>query len=374
MRPRPPRKEPLTVKKPDQKVDLISLEKHELRKLVQQLGAEPYRATQVFGWLHARLATSFSDMTNIPIRLRKALEVSSRIGSISRTATQTSPADDAVKFLFSTGDGTEFESVMMGSGRKFTFCLSSQIGCMLGCVFCATGKMGFVRDLSPGEMVAQFLALRRELAPEVERVNIVMMGMGEPLLNYSNTTKALRILCDQQGSNVGKRRITISTAGIVPAIRKLAEEKAPWGLAISLNAAHDELRNKLMPINRTYPIREVLKAARGFAARTRRRLTLEYVLMSGVNDSRREALRLAALASELPCKVNVIPYNPVPGAEFRSPSEEEIESFLELLYPRCPAVTVRRSKGSEILAACGQLARPRSGRDGIGCGRADFVV
>ena len=337
-------------------IELLSLEKNDLRKLLIDWEIESYRAQQIFRWIYARSVTEPAVMKNLPIKLRKLLVERTRIGTIRVTAKQSSSDNDAVKFAFSATDGSEFEAVLMENGRRATLCLSTQVGCKLGCLFCATGSMGFTRNLSAGEIVAQYLFLKQAVRQTDARINIVVMGMGEPLLNYANTAKALRILTDEAGANIGNRRITVSTAGVVPAIEGMIQEQAPWRLAISLNAANNELRDQLMPLNRVYPIEQLIDGAHRFARKTRRRVTLEYVLIRGINDSRQDAKQLAKLASQLPCKVNVIPFNPCPGIPYEAPSDAAVEVFVAALYPRCPAVTVRRSKGSTILAACGQLA------------------
>jgi 23S rRNA (adenine2503-C2)-methyltransferase len=350
-------KESGVTKKLSSRPDLLSLDRDEMRGLLTVWKVKPYRAQQLFGWIYGRCVTDLSEMKNLPAGLRDKLKENLDLGTVEIAGKQVSPERDAVKFVFVAADGREFEAVLMGTEKRATLCLSTQIGCKLDCRFCATGRMGFVRDLSAGEIVAQYIFLRRELTAANPRINIVVMGMGEPMLNWHHTAKALRLLTDEAGANIGKRRITVSTAGIVPVIRRLAEDRSPWSLAISLNAASDESRNRLMPINRQYPIKQLVAAAHMYARRTRRRVTIEYVLIKDVNDSRNDALQLARLASQLPCKVNVIPYNAFPGASYESPSESVLERFTKVLYPRCPAVTVRRSKGASILAACGQLAR-----------------
>jgi 23S rRNA (adenine2503-C2)-methyltransferase len=252
-------------------------------------------------------------------------------------------------------DGRVVECVSMHTDRRLTFCLSSQVGCALKCAFCATGLMGLERNLAAEEIVTQVLVMGDYHQWNDDRFNIVLMGMGEPLVNLPAVLSAIRILHDGHGLNLGLRRITVSTSGIVPQIRALAAARMPLGLAVSLHATTDELRDQLIPVNRRWPIHELLEAARDYGRESGRRVTLEYTLISGVNDSMEDADRLARFARELPSKINLIPYNPVPGLAFQRPTPEAVERFAERLYPRAPAVTVRNTLGGEIWAACGQL-------------------
>ena len=247
----------------------------------------------------------------------------------------------------------------MRAERGLTFCLSSQVGCALRCPFCATGLMGLERNLQADEIVAQVMVMGAFHRWEDEGFNLVLMGMGEPLANYEAVLEAIRILHDPQGLNVGARRITVSTAGLVPQIERLAGEDLALGLALSLHATTDELRDTLVPVNRRWPLAQLLPAVQAYGLRTGRRVSLEYTLLAGVNDSPEDADRLAAIARDLPSKINLIPYNPVPGLPYRRPTPEAVQAFAERLYPRAPAVTVRHTQGGEIGAACGQLRRGR---------------
>jgi 23S rRNA (adenine2503-C2)-methyltransferase len=252
-------------------------------------------------------------------------------------------------------DGARVESVSMRTPKRLTFCVSSQVGCALKCSFCATGLMGLKRNLKADEIVAQVMAMGDHHGWQDDRFNIVYMGMGEPLANLKAVSESIRILHDERGLNLGARRVTVSTSGLVPQIEELAKLDLQIGLAISLHATTDELRDELVPVNKRWPIRRLLDAAKDYSRTVGRRVTLEYTLLAGVNDSLDDADRLAAFARELPSKVNLIPYNPVPGLDWKRPSPEAVEAFAERLYPHAPAVTVRQTQGGDIWAACGQL-------------------
>jgi 23S rRNA (adenine2503-C2)-methyltransferase len=243
----------------------------------------------------------------------------------------------------------------MRTERRLTMCVSSQVGCALKCAFCATGLMGLKRNLRPDEIVAQVLHMGDLEGWPDERFNIVFMGMGEPLANLPNVLAAIRILHDARGLNMGARRITVSTSGLVPQIRELAAAGMQLGLALSLHATTDELRDELVPVNKRWPLREVLQAAREYGRTVGRRTTLEYTLIGGVNDRPEDADRLAAIARDMPSKINLIPYNPVPGLPWKRPNPAAVEAFAGRLFPQAPAVTVRNTMGGEIWAACGQL-------------------
>jgi 23S rRNA (adenine2503-C2)-methyltransferase len=262
---------------------------------------------------------------------------------------------DTHKFVLALEDGARVECVSMRTERRLTLCLSSQVGCALRCAFCATGLMGLRRHLRPEEIVAQVIAMGDFHGWEDERFNLVFMGMGEPLHNYRGTMEAVRILHDRRGLNIGARRITISTSGLVRPMRDLAREGLALGLALSLHATTDADRSRLMPVNRRWPLADVLAAAAEYGRATGRRVTLEYTLIAGVNDREEDAERLARFARELPSKINLIPYNPVPGLDWKRPTPDAVEAFARSLFPRAPAVMVRNTLGGEIWAACGQL-------------------
>jgi 23S rRNA (adenine2503-C2)-methyltransferase len=295
-------------------------------------------------------------MTNLPRALRLRLAEEFRIGSLVECARRETPDRATRKIGFSIPGGGVIESVYMTTPRRVTFCLSSQHGCGFACRFCATGRMGRGRNLTAGEIVEQALRLRRELPPGPAEFNIVLMGMGEPLENYDQVTRALWLLTDPSGMAVPQRRITLSTVGLPPQIHRLADDGWRVRLAISLHSADDAQRTKLMPVNRTFPLEQLIRAVRYHADRTGLRATFEYILIEDINDSVADAARLVRLTAQLPCKINLIPYNPIGPGRFRRPSPERIERFLEHLKPRVAAATVRYSQGVDIGAACGQLA------------------
>lgn len=345
----------------------------ELEAFFLSLGVKSYRARQIWSWIYQKRVSDFASMTDLSKELRARLEDLASIGSLTINRLTTSRKDGAVKFLFRTEDGLEVESVLIPDARRTTVCISTQVGCSLRCRFCATGQMGLQRDLAGWEIVEQVLAAEDHLAPGTEgrgadRIsNVVLMGMGEPLMNYEQTLRAVRVINDDHALRIGARKITISTAGIVPGIERLAVEGLQVKLAISLNAATDELRSWLMPINRRYPLSALMAAARDFAATTGKRITFEYVLIDRVNDSRTDARHLTELVRDIPCKVNLIPFNPHPATGFRPPPPPRIEDFRQHLLPRFPAVTIRASRGCDIGAACGQLCtRPPAAPPGSG--------
>jgi 23S rRNA (adenine2503-C2)-methyltransferase len=350
----------------DDRADLLGLPLDTLERLLLSLGEKPYRGRQIAEWIYARGARDIAAMSNLPHALRAKLAEGHRVGSLREVARRETPDRRTRKIGLAIPGGGVVESVFMSTPRRFTFCLSSQHGCGFACRFCATGRMGRGRNLTAGEILEQALRLRRELPPGVTDFNVVMMGMGEPLENYEAVLRALSILSDAPPSGVGlpAKRITISTVGLVPQIERLAHERHRYRLAISLHAATDELRSKLMPVNRTFPLEALIRAVGHHVERTGRRVTFEYILIEEINDNVRDAAKLVRLVGQLPCKINLIPYNPIGPGRFRRPSEERIRRFAEFLTPRVSAVTVRYSQGVEIGAACGQLAgaaeeRPR---------------
>ena len=318
-------------------------------------GIPAYRSDQIYGWVYQKHHRSAERMTNLPSRLREDLSAVCDL-KLPRTAAVLGTKDQLThKFVLELDGGARVECVSMRTERRLTFCLSSQVGCALKCAFCATGLMGLERNLRAEEIVAQVVIMGDFHEWRDDRFNLVFMGMGEPLANYGPVVEAIRILHDPRGLNLGARRITVSTSGVVPQIQRLADERLPLGLAVSLHATTDALRDQLVPINKRWPLAELVPAAREYGRRTGRRVTLEYTLLGGVNDGPEDAARLAALARELPSKINLIPYNPVPGLSWRQPTPEAVEAFARRLHPIAPAVTVRNTLGGEIWAACGQL-------------------
>jgi 23S rRNA (adenine2503-C2)-methyltransferase len=340
--------------------ELRGLSRASLEALVGALGERPFRARQLFRWLHQKGAASLDDMTDVPRALREALAARARLTTLERAGEQRS-LDGTIKWTWRTRDGKLVESVYMPEPDRRTLCVSTQVGCAVGCTFCLTGTMGLARNLEAGEIVDQVHRANRRLvelgaAPGPRPVtNLVFMGMGEPLANYASLTAALGLLLAEDGPQFSQRHVTVSTSGVVPMIRRLGEE-TPVRLAVSLNATTDAQRDVLMPINRRWPIGELLAACREFPTRNGRRITFEYVLLGGVNDTPEDARRLAQLVRGIPAKVNLIPYNANPGLPYHAPSAERVVEFQEALAARHLTVVVRKPRGRDIAAACGQLA------------------
>jgi 23S rRNA (adenine2503-C2)-methyltransferase len=327
--------------------------------VTQELRVEPYRAVQIYRWIHQRGATEFDQMTDLSKSLRETLKVRGTLTPLAKDLEQHS-SDGTIKYRFRTEDGKFIESVYMPSDDRKTLCVSTQAGCAMGCTFCMTATLGLIRNLSAGEIVAQVNFLNRELARDLglERrplSNLVFMGMGEPLHNFENLKTALHILQSEDGPNFSHRHITVSTVGMVPMIERFGRE-TEVKLAISLNATTDEQRSRLMPINRKWNIQDLLDACRRFPLRQGRRITFEYVLMKGVNDSDEDAHRLVGLLRGIPAKVNLIPYNEGPGLGFQTTGEARAEEFRAILADGQVAAFVRKNRGRDIAAACGQLA------------------
>jgi 23S rRNA (adenine2503-C2)-methyltransferase len=326
----------------------------ELEAMLEERGQPAYRAKQVWQWLYQKRADSFAKMTNIAAPLRRQLDEEFSISRL-RVVRRAEARDGTVKFLFALADGHTIESVLIPETERLTLCISTQAGCGFGCAFCATALLGLKRNLRASEIVDQVLEASRTLADDRRMTHVVLMGMGEPLANYGETLRALEVLTDTNwGVGISPRRITLSTVGLVPQIRRLMEE-SKVNLAISLHAPTDELRGKLMPVNRKYPLRELMECCRSLPIPRRKRITFEYVLLRGVNDSVEDARQLAALLHGIRCKINVIPFNPHPGSAFQRPRDSEIERFQNTLQAQGLQVNVRRPRGDDIQAACGQL-------------------
>lgn len=335
---------------------LTGLLPEEISALVPGL-KEKYRGTQMFRWIHEHCAVSFDEMTNLPKVFREEIRDKFTIGALKTVTVQSSEDGSTDKYLFECADGQRIESVVIRDEDRTTLCVSSQVGCKMGCAFCRTGGMGFIRDLSTGEIVDQLLNVRRNLRMQSEEVtNIVFMGMGEPMDNYDSVLKAIKIINMETGLNIGQRKITVSTCGLVPGIFRLGHEFKRIGLAISLNATDDNLRSGLMPINRKYNVNEVLEAAREYVRITKRRVTFEYILIEGVNDSPAHAEKLRKFAAKIPSKVNLIAFNEFEGSPLKRPSERAMETFQKIMIDGNVTALFRKSKGTDILAACGQLA------------------
>jgi 23S rRNA (adenine2503-C2)-methyltransferase len=336
------------------RIDLAELERPELERTLEELGHERYRARQIYRWIHRRSATSFERMTDLSRDLRSELERRFAIAT-PRIAHRDVSIDGTTKFLLSLADGRHIESVFIPDTPSQTFCISTQVGCAMRCAFCLTGKMGMVRNLTAGEIVGQVRVLARELDLADSPFNIVLMGMGEPLHNYDATMKALRMLADEQGFGLSPGRVTLSTVGVLPALDRLATEPFMPNLAISLHATTEDDRDRLVPVNRKYGLADLVEACKRFPVKRRDRITFEYVLLAGVNDSIADARRLVRLLNGIRAKVNLIPLNEAPGIEFERPSDERVDAFARTLAERGLIVSVRKSRGRDIRAACGQL-------------------
>ncbi|NOZ14093.1 MAG: 23S rRNA (adenine(2503)-C(2))-methyltransferase RlmN [Acidobacteria bacterium] len=336
---------------------LTDLTPAEVQERLTAQGLPAFRSKQILNWIYGKTVTDFREMTNLSKPLREELAEKWRISSLKELK-QNKASDGTTKFGFALYDGSIIESVRipMETGKQ-TFCISSQAGCAMGCKFCSTARMGLIRNLSPSEIVCQALHLRRSAGLNEKQVfNIVFMGMGEPLANTDNVLKAINILTDKDGMNLSRRRITVSTCGIVNGIRRLAREPRPPRLAISLNAADDETRRKIMPITEGNPLDELLDQLKRYPLPPRERFTFEYVLIGGVNDRDEDAAKLPRLLNKLRYKINLIPFNPFPGSGFLPPDPARIEAFQQILFSKNITATLRKSKGCEIQGACGQLA------------------
>jgi 23S rRNA (adenine2503-C2)-methyltransferase len=345
-----------------------------LKGLLASWGEPSYRAAQIWGWLYRSLATDFEEMTNLPKELRERLAEATLVETMKPLEERVSADGLTRKVLFALQDNQTIESVLMHYEQRHTACISTQVGCPLGCVFCATGQSGFVRNLTAGEIMEQVLYFARQLREGMSNelrvtrkvgpslvpcysslTNLVFMGMGEPLANYEATWQAIETLTHDQGFNLGARRITISTVGLVPGIQRLAEEGLQIGLAISLHAPTDELRDRLIPINHRYPLAQLMAACRHYLERTERRISFEYALIHGINDSVERARQLAQLLDGLRCHVNLIPLNPVPESPYQPSPRDRILAFQTELNRLKVPNTLRVERGTDIQAGCGQL-------------------
>jgi len=344
----------------DTKADIKSLQFDELEKLVERLGEPRYRARQIADWLYQKRVQSFEEMTDLPGGFRVRLAEEFAFGKLNIVRVLGS-RDTTRKFLFRLADESLIETVLIPASPALygsrsdrrTVCVSTQVGCAYGCKFCASGLEGFSRNLQPNEIVDQIIAIERETGEKID--NIVFMGMGEPLANLDNVMRAIRIINAPWGLGTGARHITVSTSGLAPQIRKLADEKLQIRLAISLHGATDEVRNQIMPINRRYNLETLLAACDYYVSNKKQRLTFEYILIENVNDTPEQAKRLGRIARRLGAKVNLIPYNTVHGLPWSRPSPEQQELFLSIVRQNEVAATLRREKGHDIDAACGQL-------------------
>jgi len=334
--------------------DIASMDLQELEAALQAGGHPAYHARQIYAWIYRKGVTDFEQMTDLSRQLRAELASTFRISTPVVLEKEVSE-DGTVKFLLELEDRRRIESVFIPDTPSQTFCVSTQVGCAMKCGFCLTGKMGLLRNLTAGEISGQVRVLARELGLLATKFNIVLMGMGEPLHNYDNTMKALRMLNDEHGLAVSPRRVTLSTVGVLPALERLAGEPLMPNLAISLHATTEDQREALVPVNRKYGLIEILDAARRFPLKRRNRITFEYVLLNGVNDTPEDARRLVRLLGNIRCKVNLIPLNEAAGIGFSRPSDARVDKFARALSNAGVIVSVRKSRGRDIRAACGQL-------------------
>lgn len=337
------------------KKDIRSLNIIELSALIETLGEKKFRATQVYDWIHNKCVESFDEMLNIPKSLKEKLLKDYTIYGLEIARMQESKEDGTRKYLFKLHDGEYVESVYMKYQHGNSVCVSSQVGCRMGCSFCASTLDGLVRNLEPGEILGQIYEIQKDTQSRVS--NVVIMGSGEPFDNYDNVVKFMRLLSDERGLNISGRNITVSTCGIVENIKRFADEELSATLAISLHASNDEKRKKIMPIANKYTIGEIIEACKYFFDKTGRRLTFEYSLIAGVNDSEQEADELSKLLHGLNCHVNLIPVNPVKETGYESPSKKAALAFKNKLEKNRINVTIRREMGRDIDGACGQLRR-----------------
>lgn len=350
-----------------QKVNLKDLSLQEMEGLIESLKEKPYRARQIYEWVFQKDVSDIGEMTNLSIGLRNKLSELAYIPRLS-IADKRISSDGTSKYLFvlpplhppltkggSGGvseDGNSIESVLIPDEDRLTLCISTQLGCKLNCTFCLTGKGGFIRNLSHYEIIEQILSVKRE---GHNITNVVLMGMGEPLDNYDAVIKSIKTMISPHGLKIPARRITLSTSGLIPEIKKLAKENLKINLAISLNASDNETRDKIMPVNKKYPIEELLKALKEYPLPPNRRITFEYVMIKRLNDSIEDAKRLSNIFKNIKCKINLIPFNSFEGSDYETPDYKNVEEFQNLLISRHYTVIIRKSKGADIYAACGQL-------------------
>ncbi len=344
----------------DSPVNLLGLDRNGLRQFIDVLGEHSYRGDQLLQWMHQHGVIDFEEMTNLSKRMRNRLREVACI-ALPEVGHEQRSADGTIKWLIRLHDGNGIETVYIPEPDRGTLCISSQVGCALNCDFCATARQGYNRNLDAAEIIAQLWLARSMLGDRIEDgrrtiTNVVMMGMGEPLLNFKNVVTAMELMLDDFGYGLSRRRVTLSTAGVVPGIDRL-RGRCPVSLAVSLHAANDPLRDQLVPLNKKYPIEDLLAACRRYIADApRARVTFEYAMLDGINDSPKQAQELAACLADVPAKVNLIPFNPFPGTSYRRSSATAIERFREILSNNGLLTVTRRTRGGDIAAACGQLS------------------
>ena len=348
-------------------IRLKNLTLPQLEDFAVSIGERKFRAKQFFKWMYQKRLNDFSDMTNMPKNLRASLSERACIDKLTTRRILESSHGDAVKFGFELIHSDYIaESVLLIDGDRRTACISNQLGCGLGCTFCETGKLGFIRNLTLEEIIGQLVGINDYLSERGDRLvtNIVFMGMGEALSNYDNFMSALSIIMHEDGFNIGARRITVSTAGVIPSIERLMREDLTIGLAISLNAWNDDLRNEMMPINRKYPIKSLIDIAKRYYGKTGRRVTFEYVLIEGKTDTDEAVDALHKLLGGFPCKINLIPINPVNNVDnINTPADQQVDNFAAKLHNRGLSATIRRSRGQDIMGACGQLTASQKNKN-----------
>jgi 23S rRNA (adenine2503-C2)-methyltransferase len=350
-----------------EKISIKHLTFDELKTKLGNMGLKGYRAGQITSWIYQHYAISFEEMTNIAKAERDRLAAAFSLTALPLLQAERS-SDGTRKFLFGLEDSHTIESVLIPDDDRKTLCISSQVGCQQACRFCLTGQGGFMRNLLFFEIADQVLEVSRILKDEGARgiTNIVLMGMGEPLANFDEVIKAIRVITSDRALGFSGRRLTLSTDGLVPEMEALGRADVKVNLAVSLNATTDETRDRIMPVNRRYPLKDLLAACRRFPLEPRRRITFEYVLLKGVNDSEDDALRLTRLLKGIKCKVNLIPFNPFPGSDFKRPDDAAVKLFQKILQDRHYTALVRESRGRDISAACGQLRERAATEDGTG--------
>ncbi len=331
--------------------DLKNFNLKELKNIIKELKFEEFRAKQIFDWIYKKKVLNINYMKNIPLKLKDELIKKYTLSSLNIIKIQKSK-DGTQKILFELLDKNKIESVLIPDNERITLCVSTQAGCGCNCSFCATGKLGFKRNLNAAEIIEEFI--RASFIKKID--NIVFMGMGEPLLNWQNVKKVIGILSDKDGLNFSQTRMTVSTVGIIPVIKEIAEENFKFYLAISLITANNDLRDRLVPFNKKYPLKEIINISKYYNKKTEKEITYEYILLKDINDSEHEAKDLAKKLKEIKCKINLIPYNESENSEFKKSDENKILKFQKILIDNGYKVFIRKEKGSDISAACGQLA------------------
>jgi len=334
-----------------QRFNLKDLSLQKMEDLVSSLGEKPYRVHQIYEWVFQKDVSSIGEMTNLSKNLRNQLSELSYISRLSIADKRVSK-DGTEKYLLMLEDGNSIESVLIPDEDRLTLCISTQVGCKLNCAFCLTGKGGFIRNLNHYEIIEQILSVRRE---KKDIINIVLMGMGEPLDNYENVIKSIKTMISPHGLKIPAKRITLSTSGLIPEIKKLAKENLKINLAVSLNASDNETRDKIMPLSKKYPIEELLKTLKEYPLPPNRRITFEYVMIKRLNDSIEDAKKLSNMLKGIKCKINLIPFNSFEGVDYEAPDYKNVEDFRNILISQHYTTIIRKSKGADISAACGQL-------------------